>query len=358
MKKEPIFVAHLLNDYSGSPRVLSEMINIYFQEGHEIHLFTSSGQGHLSNVKLTSRCVYEYYWNKNRIVTFYRFLKAQTRVFFQIKNAITKSDIMVVNTLLPFGAALAAKYRRTRIIYYLHESYIRPHVLFYFLYGIAKFCATRTIFVSKHLEDALPKILKDSRVIYSALPFSFTDEIGEPVCYSENFVVLMVASLKEYKGYKTFIALADELPNITFKLVVSVPEYQIGELQAKYDHLTNLYIYPQQESLNELYRSSHLVVNLTDPLVCIESFGLTILEGMAYGMPAIAPSVGGVVELVEDGFNGYLIDPSSWEALLHKIEEISKNEKLWRRLSVNALHKYSGFDHNKMQKQYLDLIEF
>jgi len=32
----------------------------------------------------------------------------------------------------------------------------------------------------------------------------------------------------------------------------------------------------------------------------VETFGLTILEGMTYKLPAIVPPVGGVIELVEE----------------------------------------------------------
>ena len=37
----------------------------------------------------------------------------------------------------------------------------------------------------------------------------------------------------------------------------------------------------------------------------VETFGLTILEGMAYGLPALIPPVGGITELVEHGRSGY-----------------------------------------------------
>jgi glycosyltransferase involved in cell wall biosynthesis len=40
-----------------------------------------------------------------------------------------------------------------------------------------------------------------------------------------------------------------------------------------------------------------------------EGFGMVYLEGMAYGLPAIASTAGAASEFVEDGRNGYLVDP-------------------------------------------------
>ncbi len=40
-----------------------------------------------------------------------------------------------------------------------------------------------------------------------------------------------------------------------------------------------------------------------------ESFGLVLTEGMMFGKPVVASRVGGMVEIVEDGGNGYLAEP-------------------------------------------------
>ena len=50
-----------------------------------------------------------------------------------------------------------------------------------------------------------------------------------------------------------------------------------------------------------------------------EAFGLTILEGMASGLPVFATQFGGPQEIIEDGKNGYLINPTQPELISQPI---------------------------------------
>jgi len=60
----------------------------------------------------------------------------------------------------------------------------------------------------------------------------------------------------------------------------------------------------------------------------LEGMSLTILEAMASGLPVIATPVTGTVELIKDGYNGYLVAISDFEMLAKKINSVLENQPL------------------------------
>lgn len=95
----------------------------------------------------------------------------------------------------------------------------------------------------------------------------------------------------------------------------------------------NLTIYERQSDVIPFYNSTSLVINLTNPQLAVETFGLTPLEAMSAGVPVIVPTVGGIAEMVEDDVNGYKIDVQNLDAIESKIRQMFEDEQLYSRLS-------------------------
>jgi glycosyltransferase involved in cell wall biosynthesis len=53
-----------------------------------------------------------------------------------------------------------------------------------------------------------------------------------------------------------------------------------------------------------------------------ESFSNAIVEYMATGLPVVCTDVGGAREAVEDGVNGFVVDPGNYHQLAEKIMNI------------------------------------
>ncbi len=67
-----------------------------------------------------------------------------------------------------------------------------------------------------------------------------------------------------------------------------------------------------------------------------EGFGIAYLEGMAYGLPAIAAVHGGAGDLVRHGYNGYLVDPGEVPALAEVLARLAKDRDRLTRMSQAA----------------------
>src|SRR4051812_48801243 len=108
-KGKKIVCVHLLNDFSGSPLVLSMVIKGLLKSGNEVELITSGGEGFLSNLDVKYNYV-NYSFHNNKWIRLFRFFKAQFALFFKVLAYRNTEVQLYINTLLPCGAALAGKF--------------------------------------------------------------------------------------------------------------------------------------------------------------------------------------------------------------------------------------------------------
>ncbi len=98
--------------------------------------------------------------------------------------------------------------------------------------------------------------------------------------------VLMVSSLKTYKGIFVFLDLAKKMPAYEFSLVAGAPPGEVSDFIDRNFIPHNVKIYSAQPNMHSYYQKAGIIVSLSLPHLCVDTFGLTILEGMAYGLPS------------------------------------------------------------------------
>lgn len=346
MLKKLVFI-HLLNDYSGSPKVLSQIVKDNTASNNDVLLYTSKDIGFLS--KITKNHFHFYYKRfDNKIMTLFSYLLSQLDLFFKILK-YKKDDIVYINTLLPFGAAIAAKIKGCKVIYHIHETSIKPALLKKFLRYIVSFTASKIIFVSNDLakKESFENI--STSVIHNALEKNFMSNASTyPYhhLHDDKFVVMMICSLKDYKGIPEFIKIAKSLENgtdIKFRLILNAEQKEIDDY-FKNDVFKNIEIFSKQTNLESFYSSSSLVLNLSRIDQWIETFGLTIVESLAFGVPVIVPPVGGPIEIIDENNEGYIISSYDIEKVSSTISTLSINKKLCLELSSNARTKAMNFN--------------
>jgi glycosyltransferase involved in cell wall biosynthesis len=73
-----------------------------------------------------------------------------------------------------------------------------------------------------------------------------------------------------------------------------------------------------------------------------EGFGIAYLEGMAFGLPAIATTGGAAHETIQDGVNGYLIQPGDSATLAARLSELGRDRPLLANMASQARRKFES----------------
>lgn len=352
-----IVAIHLLNDYSGSPKVLMQLLKAWTKNGIDTHLFTSSGKtGFLSAISNVKNHFFWYRFSPNAMVRICNFFASQFLLMIKLLSFLKKQDIVYINTVLPFGAAIAGKIKGCKIIYHIHETSVKPKIFKNFLFGIAKFTADKIVFVSDYLLQQ-ESLIDHQVLLYNVLESDFTDQADQFQYLKKPIpIVLMICSLKIYKGVDEFLKLAEKNHCYLFKLVVNASEKEIQEYFKGKIIPDNLTIYPTQTNTHPFYQEASIIVNLSHPNLWVETFGLTILEGMRYRLPAIVPPVGGVTELVKDGKNGFLINSKNIDELSEKIIYLLNNSHVYQSFSEASYQASLLFSEDYFEKESLQII--
>lgn len=352
MEKKIVFV-HSLNNYTGSPNVLSVIIKGFLKRGYRAELITSRGEGFLSalaGVEYRYTC---YQWDKSPAVTSMLLVLSQIALFLRIAFGSDK-HLYYVNTIVPFGAILACRLTGKRFVIHVHENMRQHKPLYGFLRNIYRWCNKKSIFVSHYLEETAVGC-RHGKVVYNSLSDEFYRTARNYLLHTTvvRTTILMVASLRGFKGVYEFVELSRRMPQYDFELVVSASAEEVEAFKAENHAPHNLTVYPLQTNLHSFYRRAKLLLQLSHPESCVETFGLTILEAMVYGIPAIVPNAGGPMELIDDHCNGYWVNPHQLSKIEAMITNLMENNLLYEEFSESAKVKSRLFTESGM----LDAIE-
>jgi len=362
MKK--IIFFHLLNDYSGSPKVLSQVIEAVSKKGFEVELFLG-GKG--SSGFLTSvSCVQRRYFYKrfdNKFLTLISYTLSQVLLFFKLLRYRRSSEVFYVNTLLPFGAALAGKFLGIKVFYHIHETSIRPRPLKVFLRWIVERCSSKNIFVSHFLARAEGFLNVEGKVVYNSIPQGMSSIAASHVYQplpDGRFGVLMICSLKTYKGVNEFVQIARLLSVhqvFKFTLILGATEAEVSEFFSGTMIPNNLTIVFSCANVVPYYQKASVLLSLSKPDEWVETFGLTILEGLSFGIPCIIPPVGGPIELVSEDREGYLMASDRVEDISARLVFLQENPDVCYRLSEAAKVKSLSFSSEKFESGVLGVFD-
>lgn len=225
---------------------------------------------------------------------------------------------------------------------------------------IGKFFLNKTLYntdhlitVSEYLKRQLPsKCQYKTTVIYNGIDFNLFQSINVDEEYA-----LFVGSFIPQKGIDFLIDTIKDI-NFNFKLIGTGPLFDKIKKRIKMENITNVELLgsmTQREVSEYIKRCSFLLLPSKS-----EGLGMVLLESNACGKPVIATNVGGIPEIVKDGYNGYVIDYGNVNKFKNRIIQLIENKKLRKKMGHNGLKLSKNFTWDKcantVYKIYKDIL--
>jgi len=175
------------------------------------------------------------------------------------------------------------------------------------------------------------------------------DEAKEKIGISGD-IILSIGRLVPWKGFADLIAILPDLlkTNPNFRLVIVGQ----GKEKLKSGNRVKL-VGPVPHSQIPLYFQAADVFVLSSGY---EGLSHVILEAMQLGVPVIASREGGNPELIEDNFNGLLVEYSNQEQLKQAILRLWQNKELQEKFIQNSKEKIKDFTWENLVNQTLAVL--
>ncbi|MEN3044919.1 MAG: glycosyltransferase family 4 protein [Candidatus Hydrothermales bacterium] len=351
------------------------------KKGHEIYIFTSSYKG----LKQKS-------FNNFKIFRFRYFISNFETLTHDVAIPERLKENIIYYFLVPFylfgGIKGVFKYKnflKKVKIDVIHVHWPIPHIIFGYLFKVflkspivSTFHSaelillkniTKSKFTGKIFVNFFKYFLKKSSFItvnssytkslikvfnlpekkVKVIPFGVSLDIFdlnlEGKSYAKEKKVLFVGRLVERKGvkylieafkifsqkysdYKLCIVGDGPLKNDLFKLT--------SEL--KIDEKVNFLGFVDKSVLLKEYLTSSIFVlpAIFDSKGDTEGLGVVLIESMYFGTPVIATSVGGIVDIVIDGYNGFLVKEKDVTGLALAMDRLVSDSTLQEKFVKNA----------------------
>ena len=169
---------------------------------------------------------------------------------------------------------------------------------------------------------------------------NYIEDVSKTTTKYDNRNLIAVGRLEAVKGFDDLIKVYKlvnlKMQNTSLTLVGDGKEKNtLFESVVKNDLFSKVKMpgYLLQEDIDKLYNNSCLYIMTSHS----ESFGLVMLEAMSHGLPVVAFSTAeGARELVEDGYNGYLINNRNEFEMADKIIELLNDTDKLKEMGKNA----------------------
>lgn len=196
-----------------------------------------------------------------------------------------------------------------------------------------------------------------AHVIPSAIAPEFVAQTYAPKKTEDRIELVSVSRFMPEKNIKFLLQLMKHLSS-GYRLTLigygaqqpELERYAYETLQLSHEQVQFI-IKPPKEEIARWYQRSHMFVFASQS----ETQGLVLAESMAEGTPVVALRGPGVVDIVADGANGFIVD--SVQQMAERIAHIAADQKLYATLQQGAFETAKRYYPEEAIKHLLAVYE-
>lgn len=230
------------------------------------------------------------------------------------------------------------------------------------IYGVSDYVSNwkRLRYLNKKYVGTIYNISKNHGESEENINFKKENKINE-----DEIIIVSTGRINKEKGYDILLEVIRrldlQLKKIKYKfLIVGSGEYleEMKKESQKYKLESKIRFLGYREDIDRILKNSDIFVICTKH----ETLCMSILEASNNKLPVIAPKVGGIPEIIEDGYNGFLIEPENILQYVEKLKLLIEKENLRLELGKNGYNKIKEkFLEKKILRQldnlYKELLE-
>lgn len=209
------------------------------------------------------------------------------------------------------------------------------------------------ISVSNAVRETYKTIGIESTVIHNIAP---EIEINEKTDIKKDLnisgkVVTFIGKVSIGKGADHFLEMAKSLKDVTFIIAGTGPlKNDFINASKEYENIKYLGRVPYDKVL-QIYKASDVVCSTS---VWPEPLSRIPIEALSIGTPCVATNVGGTGEIIDDGVNGFLVNPGNVEDLKEKVKILLSDKRIRNKFIKNGKEKIrKEFSINKITNKHI-----
>lgn len=362
-----------------STKIISEEL---VARGHEVNVLTLSSHADsetINGVNVHRELSPNLYWNFHpqsssaKKIAWHLLDNVNPRAYWLVKKYLQQlsPDVVLTSTIENFGAEAwrACNALKTPVVHVLRSYYVLCYRGTCFKNGqncatpctgcqfltLGRRQAARQVngligiseyILNKHISSFAGA---HARVIYNPVqtrPATAKTMQGAEVHFG------YLGRLEPEKGIEPLLETFIQLPqSCILHIGGSGNEDYVAYLKAKYPQKNIRFL--GWVNASDVYEKIHYLIL---PAQWHEPFGRVVVEAFSYGVPVIGARRGGIPELIKEGENGYLFEPSLAQSLKEACTRALQGSLHYSELSSRAIQSSSHFEKNAIAAQYEELL--